>query len=73
MKLNPGFFSRSLHVPIRNQILDKDEADRILKEVEQIDPKTLGPLKATGMKFWLRTSPGSHFDEEVVFPFLKGT
>jgi len=50
MLLSPCAYTKPLYVAVQNKITDPDEADWTQEEVKRIDPHTLGPLRAIGLR-----------------------
>jgi hypothetical protein len=69
LKLRPEEHNKTCNVPVKTQITDDDEADRILKEVAKIDPKTLGNLRAIGLRLELKRSKFANLEIGGLFPF----
>jgi hypothetical protein len=69
MKLNPRGYSSPLNVAVQNKIVGDEEADRVLREVQKLDPKTLGPLTAIGLEFYSQLNADSPFNKGGFFPF----
>lgn len=72
MNINPHRFSRRPGVTVKTKITDIDEADRICEEVANFDLKTLGNMRAVGVRLFLQknTSQGNPDSEHIMGPVL---
>lgn len=70
MALNPRTYNKPLGVTVKTR-LGEAEANRIFEEVGKIDPKTLGRLKAIGLRMQWTQSTSSPYEKGKLIPFLR--
>lgn len=70
MALDPRTYNKPIGVTVKTR-LQEAEANRIFEEVGKIDPKTLGRLKAVGLRMQWTQSGSSPYEKGKLIPFLR--
>ena len=73
MASSPKRRNKSFYVPVKTQIEDISEANRIFKDIQTIDPKTLGKLRAVGLQLQWQRRRSLPWEKGNLFPFLQKT